>query len=188
MNKKQKKYLDTSIKMNKALIELLEKKKIEDVTVKEITEKAGVNRSTFYLHYENINDLLIETTQYITEGFLSYFVVDKDKLNINFDNAELKDLFFITPEYVFAYLRYIKENRGIFRLVIAQLKTLNFYGVYEKLYENIFNPILERYGFSEIEKRYVIKFYLTGITAIAEEWLENDCQDSLEIIYGVIVK
>ena len=33
------------------------------ITVKEICEKAGVNRSTFYLHYENTTDLLQETTR-----------------------------------------------------------------------------------------------------------------------------
>ena len=40
--------------MNEALLILLEKKNYEYITVKEICEKAGVNRSTFYLHYETM--------------------------------------------------------------------------------------------------------------------------------------
>lgn len=36
-------------------------KKIMNITIKEICKKAGVNRSTFYLHYESIDDLLEET-------------------------------------------------------------------------------------------------------------------------------
>ena len=56
MNKAESKYYNTAILMNKALIELLNKKDFEFITVKEICEKAGVNRSTFYLHYETVND------------------------------------------------------------------------------------------------------------------------------------
>lgn len=40
--------------------------------VKEICEKAGVNRSTFYLHYETLGDLLQETTEYIHSQFLRH--------------------------------------------------------------------------------------------------------------------
>ncbi|MBQ8872345.1 MAG: helix-turn-helix transcriptional regulator, partial [Clostridia bacterium] len=47
--------------MDEALIRLLEKKNYEFITVKEICTKAGVNRSTFYLHYETMDDLLMET-------------------------------------------------------------------------------------------------------------------------------
>lgn len=54
LNKAQSKYYNTACLMDEALIALLEKKNYEFITVKEICEKAGVNRSTFYLHYETI--------------------------------------------------------------------------------------------------------------------------------------
>lgn len=59
--------------MNEALISLLEKKDLEFITVKEICETAGVNRSTFYLHYETISDLMNETVEMVDKRFLSYF-------------------------------------------------------------------------------------------------------------------
>lgn len=59
--------------MDKALLELLEKKDFSYITVKEICEKAEVNRSTFYLHYETIGDLLEESIDYIQKKFLSSF-------------------------------------------------------------------------------------------------------------------
>ena len=58
MNKSESKYFHTALRMNEALISLLEKKDLEFITVKEICETAGVNRSTFYLHYETISDLM----------------------------------------------------------------------------------------------------------------------------------
>ena len=47
MNKSESKYFNTAIRMDEALIALLEKKDFEYITVKEICDKAGVNRSTF---------------------------------------------------------------------------------------------------------------------------------------------
>ena len=58
MNKYESKYFNTARLMNEALLLLLENKDYEYITVKEICSKAGVNRSTFYLHYETIDDLL----------------------------------------------------------------------------------------------------------------------------------
>ena len=61
MKKNDSKYFYTAELMNQALLVLLEKKNIEFITITEITNKAGVNRSTFYLHYDNIYELLEET-------------------------------------------------------------------------------------------------------------------------------
>ena len=44
--------------MDEAFLSLLEKKDFEYITVKEICAAAGVNLSTFYLHYETLGDLL----------------------------------------------------------------------------------------------------------------------------------
>ena len=64
MNKSESKYFNTAAKMDDALLSLLEEKDFQYVTVKEICKKARVNRSTFYLHYENTVDLLEETLRY----------------------------------------------------------------------------------------------------------------------------
>lgn len=188
MNKNESKYFNTAVKMDKALIELLEKKDFEYITVKEICEKADVNRSTFYLHYENTSDLLEEATQYITDGFLSYFPADKKAMTFNFESCELSNLLFITPEYILPYLTYIKENRRIFKTSLRNLASMKFDAVYERMFKYIFDPVLKRFSFAENERKYIMKFYLTGITAIVAEWLENDCTDSTELLCQVILK
>ena len=76
MNKSESKYFNTAKKMNKALISILEEKSFEYVTVSEICKKAGVNRSTFYLHYENTVDLLNETARYLLDDFSACFNID----------------------------------------------------------------------------------------------------------------
>ena len=105
MNKNESKYFNTAIKMDEALISLLEKKDFEYITIKEICARAGVNRSTFYLHYENTSDLLKETTRYILDKHFAYYSVDTKGIEERFENCELCDLVFVTSEYLVPYLR-----------------------------------------------------------------------------------
>ena len=65
MNKSESKYFNTAVRMDEAFLALLEKKDFAYITVKEVCEKAGVNRSTFYLHYETVSDLLSESVSYL---------------------------------------------------------------------------------------------------------------------------
>ena len=51
MKNYESKYFNTATKMDLSLISLLKKKPFEYITVSEICKAAGVNRSTFYLHY-----------------------------------------------------------------------------------------------------------------------------------------
>ena len=188
MNKNESKYFNTAVKMDKALITLLEKKDFEYISIKEICEVAGVNRSTFYLHYENTADLLKETTKYILDSFLTYFSVDRQGISNQYSDCELQELVFITPEYLTPYLTYIKENQRIFRTAIKHLGTMDFENVYNKMFKFIFNPVLERFKFPEKDREYVLKFYLTGITAIVMEWLKNNCKESIEDISRIIIQ
>ena len=72
MNKNQGKYFYTARLMDEALLDLLQKKDYEFITVKEVCEKAGVNRSTFYLHYEGMDDLLKESYELICNRFFDF--------------------------------------------------------------------------------------------------------------------
>lgn len=173
--------------MDEALITLLEKKDFEYITIKEICDTAGVNRSTFYLHYENTFDLLQETTRYILDKHFAYYSSDTKEITARFANAELKDLLFITSEYLVPYLTFIKDNQRIFRVSIKNFNSLSLNDVYGKMFEYIFNPILERFNVPENKRSYMIKFYLTGVYAIVTEWLDRNCSDDMKTITEVII-
>lgn len=187
MNKNESKYFNTAVKMDRALIELLEKKNFEYISIKEICAAAGVNRSTFYLHYENTADLLKETTQYIIDSFLSYFSDDMQSIAYRFEDCDLKDLVFITPEYLSPYLSFIKDNQRIFKTSIRHLGSMNFDSIYNKMFKYIFNPVLDRFDFPEKDRIYILKFYLVGITAVVMEWLGNDCAEEIDDIIRIII-
>ena len=186
MNKNESKYFNTAIKMDEALINLLEKKDFEYITIKEICNAAGVNRSTFYLHYENTSDLLKETTRYILDKHFAYYSPNIKGISERFENCEQKDLVFITSEYLTPYLTFIKENQRIFKVAIKQFNSMNMNEVYGKMFNHIFDPILARFRVPEKERTYVIKFYLTGVFAIIMEWLDEDCTEDMNTVIKII--
>ncbi len=186
MNKNESKYFNTAVKMDEALISLLDKKDFEYITVKEICDVAGVNRSTFYLHYENVSDLLKETTKYILDKHFSYYGFEKRDMIGHLNEFDRSELVFITQKYLEPYLTFIKDNRRIFRLAIKRFDILNMQSVYDQMFKYIFAPILEKFRIPEKERVYVIKFYLSGIFAIVSEWLECDCTDSIDSIIKII--
>ncbi len=108
MNKSESKYFNTAKKMDIAFLELLEQKDFEYITVKEICKKAGVNRSTFYLHYETISDLLSESVEYINRHFLDYMKINSVDFMSKLNDCPIEELNLITPEYLIPYLSLYK--------------------------------------------------------------------------------
>ena len=186
MNKSESKYFKTATKMDLALVSLLKKKPFEYITVSEICEIAGVNRSTFYLHYETVGDLLNETARYLLNDFLSYFSTDTKKIALNLENCELQDLMFVCDKYLSPYLSYVKDHKEVFKTALLNNKTLGFEEVYKRMFENIFNPILERFNYPQDNRQYVMMYYLNGINAIVLEWLRNGCDKSIQEISKII--
>ena len=187
MNKNESKYFNTAVRMDEALITLLEKKEFPYITIKEICDAAGVNRSTFYLHYENTADLLRETTRYIIDKHLGYYSAETSSISLRYETCERSELVFVTAEYLTPYLTFIKENQRIFKVAIKQFNTMNFGEVYGNMFTHIFNPILSRFRVPEKEREYIMKFYLTGIFAIVMEWLDKDCEDDINDIIKIII-
>lgn len=185
MNKSESKYFNTAVKMDKAFLSLLETKDFDYITVKEICEKAHVNRSTFYLHYESLYDLLDESMEYVNGRFLAFMKAEGNIETVKKDSS-LDELIFVTPKYLTPYLKYIKENRRLFKTVIENAAILKLDEAYEDLFNHIFVPVMERFHFASPDREYIIAFYLHGLMAIITRWLENDCGETTEQIIKII--
>ena len=186
MNKSESKYFNTAVRFNKALLKLLEKKPFAYITISEICKEAGVNRSTFYLHYENLSDLLKETTAYVLHDFVSYFPMDTIGISSQFVNSDLQDLNFINDKYLHPYLLYVKKNRRLFSAVLSQPVQFETNAVYQRMFEAIFDPILDRFHYPHGQRKYVMMFYLNGLTAIVNEWIQDNCRKSIEEVSAII--
>ena len=187
LNKSESKYYNTACLMDEALILLLEKKEYSYITIKEICEKAGVNRSTFYLHYENIDDLLSECIKYVGNKINKKFrnkVINKQIIK----DSKLEDLLLITPEYLLPYLEFLKENKAIYKIAYSQPNVFKEQYVVNHLNQNIFEPILNRFLVPKNEQRYLISFYLSGMGAVMMEWIKNDCKEDVQIIVNILIR
>lgn len=186
MNRSESKYFATAARMDEAFLELLEKKDFTYITVKEICEKAGVNRSTFYLHYETVSDLLAESARYIIDQFVEAMPHDTAEFMSQIQTRPLEELYLITPEYLTPYLNYIKKHRRIFRTTLEQASVLGMNDAYLSLNRHVFIPILNRYHVPLPHQKYMMPFYINGIMGIVNEWLKENCEDSIEHMISVI--
>lgn len=180
MNKQESKYQYTASLMDEALLLLLEQKDFDAITVKEICQKAGVNRSTFYLHYESMNDLLEETVAMISGRF---------KASLSCIPAGDPSKVVLTSEkYLRPYLGFIKENMRAYKVIHQKDHLFNSQKTFESFYQSIFSPALTHFGVSEKEKKYVFAFYTQGTVAIIGKWLDDNCRDDIDLIINLIMR
>jgi len=187
LNKSESKYFNTAVKMDKALMTLLEKKDFEYITIKELCAEAGVNRSTFYLHYETMMDLLKETLSYLNSTFDSYFAMNEKETMEKIETGSLNDLIFITKEHLEPYLKFVKDYKRTFMAVIKCPNIFASEDSFELLSDKVFYPIMKRYHISENMREYILMFYIKGIIGILLHWIERDCEDSVEFITDLII-
>lgn len=166
--------------MDEALLLLLEQKDYDAITVKEICQKAGVNRSTFYLHYETMNDLLEETVGMINGRF-------KASLS-SVPTVDPSTVVLTTEKYLRPYLNFIKENRRAYKVIHQKDHLFNSQKTFESFYQSIFSPALTNFGVKESEKKYVFAFYTQGTVAIIGKWLEDDYRDEIDLIVDLIMR
>ena len=185
MNRAESKYFTTAARMDEAFLALLEKKELAFITVKEICEKAGVNRSTFYLHYETVGDLLAESAQHVVDEFAAC-MPDTAEFLKRLPERPLEELYLITPEYLEPYLIYVREHRRVFRVVIEQAVSLRMDEAYAALSRHVLIPILERYQVPPEDQGYLLAYYIRGLLAVLDEWVKNDCKDSIGHVIAVM--
>ena len=186
MTRSESKYYATAARMDEAFLKLLEEKDFAYITVKEICEKAGVNRSTFYLHYETVSDLLAESARYIIGKFIANMPQDTAEFFEKLQTRPLEELHLITPEYLTPYLNSVKEHSRIFRTAVEHSSVLGMDDVYLALNHHVFTPILDRFHIPPSEQKYMMPFYIHGLMGIINEWLKEDCKDSVEHIISVM--
>lgn len=180
MNKSESKYFNTAVRMDEALLSLLEEKDFQYLTVKEICSRAQVNRSTFYLHYDTIGDLLSETIDYTMDKFHQKFnamdVVSREQI----DSLPLGKLILITPEYLIPYLEFTRENRRVFSVAVSQPNALQTDRIFHKFYFYYIHPIMKRFGLQEFEIDYILTFYLRGMFAVICKWIQRGCVEDVQ--------
>lgn len=151
-------------KIEKAFIELIQTREIQEIAVADIIRMTGLNRSTFYANYLDIYDLADKIRKKLEEDFSSMFTEASDD---NEQNGSLK------------MFRHIYENqifyKTYFKLQYDESQKISIYD----------RNVAIRYGLEE-NIEYHIEFFRHGLNAIIKMWLAGGCRETPEQMVDIL--
>ena len=150
--------------MRLALLELLNEKPLDQIQVKELTERAEISRATFYLYYDNVHDMMRDIESEIFSDYVDILreILDQNLKFEDFFRELMRRPFTENPE-LFPFIQYIYSNYGThvsLRRGAALIKT----------------EILKHYTVKlpEQEFDYFFDFILNGSIAAIARWTRED--------------
>lgn len=168
----------TTTQLKKGLMELLKKKKIEDITVQELVDEVDINRSTFYLHYKDIYDLLEQIESEYFENFNAFM----ESHDVNNDSVQITDER-IKSTFI-DYFKFLKENEDLITVLIGydgdpafskrQLKILT-QTICDRIYGDLGIP-------KNQQNEDVFEYCLYGSIGLVRNWVISGYVESPERI------
>ncbi|MEQ6353621.1 TetR/AcrR family transcriptional regulator [Lysinibacillus sp. M3] len=176
-NKKQKmdpRVMRTRQLLRDALVELIEERGFEKITVQDITERATLNRATFYLHYSDKLDLLYQSTKEILNDLVSSLNDTFDD-KLEFDFSKDAD----EPHDTFLHLfEQISLNSKLYKVFLTE-KDIPYFssGLKEIIIDFISNGI----NFTQpddkrltVPREMAVRYFAAAFLEVIVWWLEND--------------
>ncbi|MBR0463912.1 MAG: TetR family transcriptional regulator C-terminal domain-containing protein [Clostridia bacterium] len=156
--------------LTQALTQLLQEKQINEITVKELTDLADMNRGTFYLYYKDIFDMLEKIEDGLFEALDTIVSMHEHDDVSRQAKPILVDLF-----------RFIEENQEMCRVLLSPHGDMNFL---HRLNEVVREKCLQMWP-NEAEKKdasfeYHYSFVVFGCAGVFRAWLNGKCQEPAE--------
>ena len=152
-----------------ALTTLMQEKQISEITVKELTDLADMNRGTFYLYYKDIYDMLEKLEDSMFEALDSIAALHET------DAAQQK-----TKPILLDVFRFAEENQEIVRVLLSPKGDVAFL---HRLYEVIREKCLHAFPAALAEKNeqdfdYRFSFVVYGAAGLIRAWVARNCRES----------
>ena len=166
MNKKDDlRVIKTRKLIYQTLLDLMKEKTFEEIKVSDICSKAMINRSTFYAHYEDKYELLVDFLSNLKEEFARELNEScKENLSIREYYIRLISLF----------LDHIDSKRDVYNSIMVNNRSSIMMDI---LLSVVNDDILKRFKENDINLKVptevISKFYLGGVINIGMEWLSN---------------
>lgn len=159
----------TKMQLRQGLTTLLQQKSIKEITVKELAELVDINRSTFYIHYKDIFDLLDSIENEMMEDFVSL-------LNQHYTDSDnphpfplLRDVFHFLADYSDMCIVLLGKNGDI--AFVDRLKEIVRYKCLHDWFTVLRKDDARYY-------EYYYAFIVSGCIGLLQSWLENGMQES----------
>lgn len=158
----------TKMVLKDSFIQLLEEKDISQITIKEICDRADINRTTFYAHYSDPYDLMHKIENELLDNVTSYL---SDHLGKSLDANIVTAV-----ERIFEYIR---ENASMCKLLLSERGDINFQKrIMTLVYDTNMGNILSRGKLTLEQAEYIHAFIITGCVGVVQKWLEEDMVQS----------
>ncbi|PFH89061.1 TetR/AcrR family transcriptional regulator [Bacillus sp. AFS088145] len=158
--------------IKETLLDLIEEKGFEAISVRDITLKAGLNRGTFYLHYRDKYDLMEKSQNEILEGLQDRLIFIRPKEMNEFYSNDI-----VYPPILNVY-HYLKENQRFIKILISTKGDPAFpkkmkEHIKETIYEKLVDLLEEEYMI-EIPHEYTTAFISSAFFGLLDQWLEKE--------------
>lgn len=179
MQKQDRRIRKTQRLLKESLLELMEKKDFKNISVKDITELADLNRGTFYLHYEDTYSLLQEMETEVLRDFQNMVNGYRDA----FKKASLMPV-------TIPIIQYIEENKKICKILFENSSSNDFVNRFHTLIlKNGTAIIKEQYpNAKDVTLNYFLEFITYGLTGVFKQWLNTDMQQPKEEVAEFVDK
>ena len=161
----------TRRQLRECLITLLKEKKVQDITVRELTDMADLNRGTFYLHYKDVFDLLEKTEAELQEDF--------NQLVCKHDAVDLKQ----RPSVIFNEIySLVYDNADLIESLLGENGDLNFVNRLKQLIrEKCLKDWMEvfRSGNAAAFDAF-FSFIVSGCIGLVQYWLQTGLKETPE--------
>ncbi|MDY6308040.1 MAG: TetR/AcrR family transcriptional regulator [Oribacterium sp.] len=171
----------TRAALKKALTTLMQQKQVKDISVRELTDLADVNRGTFYLHYKDVFDLLEQSEDDILEEL--HETVSK------YDEAALKENPILIFEGIYNLCR---DNADFVNILIGENGDIKFLRKLEHLVRerclNEWSFIMKNQDPDQFDIYYA--FIAGGCISVLQYWFRSGMQETpheLAMITGKIL-
>jgi len=157
------------------LLKLMKQKNFEKIKISDICEEALINRSTFYAHYEDKYELLVELFENQKQLLLNELGENENELS--------------SKKYIMKLLSvlidYIDDNRNIYSAILSHNQNgflIDF--LIDVIEKDASTRLKNNYDIkeSDLPLDIIVKFYAGGIINIGISWLtrsENYTKDEL---------
>ncbi|MGM9531380.1 TetR/AcrR family transcriptional regulator [Intestinibacter sp.] len=165
--------------IREAFLELVNTIGFEKITVTNLTSKALISRTTFYLHYMDKYDLLEQMEKEILTGIKN--------ITINFLDTIEAEKFTEKKFYslLFRIYKYIEENKKIFELFVCNNVDPFFYRKFNEVIEFIYYQS-DNINMVKVPQHYVLA-YIKGIhMSIIDEWIKTGMKETPKEIVSMI--
>lgn len=174
--KKDLRIIKTQRNLYNALTNLLKVKSFESIKVSDICQEALVNRSTFYDHYNDKYELLID---YIN----SEKKILEDALSINKNDVSTKKYYI---ELIKIVINHVDELKDLYQaIIINNQNSIVMNILIDVVTKDVENKVKDNTQ-SKIPSKIITKFYVGAVVNVCMEWLMNNSLYSKEEIVSYL--